>query len=143
MGPIHKQFLGGFLHSLTVTLSIFAFLLFLPEVESKLFPVLTDFQITRMNVSETGSVIIRGKVSKDRQCEYIHPWRARTLHTGRTLSVTIEEINVPNWAAGALIDFGIVTIEGANGEPFELYAEHRCGPLGTVISHLAVIRPHM
>ena len=122
---------------LTILAIIFAIFLIGPEVEGKLLPVLKDYEpvsVTRID----DDILIEGKIRKARNCEYIHPWRAKTLVTGRTLMVRINEIDKPNWAKG-LVQFTPIVVINAGIEDFVLYAEHKCHPGWNTFSHITTV----
>lgn len=131
-------FVKGLIAGLGLMFVVSVVLLVSPEIESAYFPVLTEFNAKF--IERKGNVLeVTGSVRKARSCEYIHPWRARTVNSKRSLRVEIPPVDVPNWAPADIIDFGTIKIYGAGGEAVELYAEHRCHFGPTVISHLGVV----
>lgn len=133
-----NYFLRGLIMSLGILCAVGVFFFIGPTVESKVLPVLTDFEVT--SERRHGSAItIMGTVRKSRPCQYIHPWRAITLHTGRPLRVEISDVDIPNWAANNMIQFSPIVIYGAGNEPIMLWAEHQCHPLWHIFSPLGVV----
>ena len=132
------QFIKGLIIGLGVSCVLSVVLLVSPELESKYLPVLTDFKVEKVE-RQDGALLVTGSVRKARSCEYIHPWRARTVNSKRSLRVEIPPVDVPNWAPAATINFGTIKIYGAGNEAIELYAEHKCHPGPSVISHLGFL----
>jgi len=108
-----------------------------PEIDSRFFPVLVDFD-ARVVDHGVDAVVVAGTVRKVRNCEYIHPWTARTV-SGRSLRVEISDTDLPNWAIGN-IKFAPLIVYGAGQEQFEVFAQHRCHPFWVVSSHLGAVK---
>ena len=127
-----------FLNLVGFSIVIWVLLLIGPEVESKFFPVLKNFQVIEKQ-QDGNNVVITASVNKVRSCTYIAPWRARS-HTGRVLQVVHQEADGPNWPAekGILTTF---TVLATGGEQFTLTAEHSCHEIGWhIFSELGVIK---
>ena len=116
----------------------FCYALFLagPEVEGVFYPVLKDFVVEK-KVIENNNVVIYSRVIKQRSCQYIAPWRARSV-TGRMMQVAHEAVDAPNWSKGEVSSK--ITVMGAGTEEFTLYSEHSCHPGWTVFSKLGTIK---
>ena len=125
-----------FLNTLGMIAMAYALFLIGPELEGYLFPVLKNMKV-ESRVIEDNNVVLYVHVDKVRSCQYIAPWRARTI-SGRMLQVVHEEVDGPNWAKGNV--HSKIKILGAGTEVFTLTAEHECHPGWTVFSYLGEIK---
>jgi hypothetical protein len=126
-----------FLNLVGVMLMAWVSILIGPELESKFFPVLKNFEVEKV-IHEGNDVIVLARVDKVRQCRYVAPWRSRTV-SGRTLQVVHEEVDAPNWTTANNIHTKIRVL-ATGGEAFELSAEHECHPFSTVFSKLGKVQ---
>lgn len=106
-------------------------------IENRVFPVLRNMEV--MELERNGETIrFKGTVVKERSCEYIAPWRAVAVPSGRHLRVEHEMSDRPNWPTGK-IQFAWVTVYDVGNESVAITSEHRCHVGPTVMSNLGIV----
>jgi hypothetical protein len=126
-----------FANVIGIVAALWAMLLVAPEVENKFFPVLTDFEIEQYWF-DGKNVTLVATIRKVRNCEYVAPWRAKAVNSGRMLQIVHEDVDSPNWSKGEIqTQF---TILNTGIESFELWSEHKCHVGWSVFSFLGEVK---
>lgn len=121
---------------------VYVLLTIAPEIEGRIAPPLRDFELGDVMLQGTDVLIVNSSVRKARNCSVVQPWRAQSINSKRMLQVIRDRTDAPNWEKGDEINVAPIIVIGGAGEPFRLFAEHRCSPgLWTVFSHLAIVEP--
>lgn len=117
---------------------IYAAMMVGPEIEGKLFPVIDHFKVT-YTLAQGDDTLVAGTLRKGRACNWIEPWRAKTIQTNRALQIITPPNDSTNWPVGE-IEFAPIIVVATRGEAFELWAEHECHPLWHTMTYLGLAK---
>ena len=134
-----RRFLWQFAELSGLLIAALLFFTVGPEIENKLFPVKSDFEVDYTAV-DGENLIIGGMMVKDRPCRYLKPTKAVTTSGINLLVKSTTGRNGANWLSHPDQEqrFGDWIVIGGAYEEIIFYQEHQCHPLWVTTTVLGI-----
>lgn len=119
---------------------VLTFLIVGPEIESRLFPVKSNFRITEVKVNKGTDLVVQGTMRKERSCLFVPGIVVKDSH-GRLLPVTNKsKTQTVSWVTTkdgeSDQSFGPWVVHNGAGGKLRFYQHFRCHFLWTTTSYL-------